>query len=242
MLTKDTLAEVFACVSAVMTRNRDYLVRLDQVGGDGDLGISMDDGFAAVARCLGASQQEDLGQALRQAARVLNEAAPSSLGTILSFFLTGMARSLRGVTEADLALTAQALRAGADAMMARAECAPGDKTILDSLLPAVQVLEEEAGTAPQDQEGSPAGEVPLAEEAPSAEEGTLTDPVTAALRRAAQAAAAGSAATRQMRAVHGRAAYSADRSVGVLDGGAEVGRLVFDGILAWRTAACPGRE
>ncbi|WP_206610472.1 dihydroxyacetone kinase subunit L [Actinomyces wuliandei] len=239
MLTTDTLSEVFTSVSAVMTRNRDYLVSLDQVGGDGDLGVSMDDGFAAVASFLGSSAPRDLGQAFRQGARVLNEAAPSSLGTILSFGLMGMARSLRGLSEADLSTTTRALRAGTQTIMARAECAPGEKTVLDALLPAVQALEEAVGIAPQavtqGREGSSAGEAPLVEE------GTLADPVTAALRRAAQAAAAGSAATRQMRAVHGRAAYSADRSVGVLDGGAEVGRLLFDGILAWRTA-CPGQE
>ncbi|AYD89950.1 hypothetical protein D5R93_07800 [Actinomyces lilanjuaniae] len=66
MLTTDTLSQVFTSVSAVMTSNRDYLVRLDQVGGDGDLGVSMDDGFAAVASFLGSSAPTDLGQAFRQ--------------------------------------------------------------------------------------------------------------------------------------------------------------------------------
>ena len=47
---------------------------------------------------------------------------------------------------------------------------------------------------------------------------------------AADAAAEGSEATRQMQAVHGRAAYSASRSTCVLDGGSVVGRLIFEGI------------
>ena len=33
-----------------------------------------------------------------------------------------------------------------------------------------------------------------------------------------------------MQAVHGRAAYSASRSIGVLDGGPVVGKLIFEGI------------
>lgn len=38
----------------------------------------------------------DLGAALRQGAKVLNSSAPSSLGTILSFGLMGVAKALRG--------------------------------------------------------------------------------------------------------------------------------------------------
>ncbi|WP_341466861.1 DAK2 domain-containing protein [Actinomyces lilanjuaniae] len=180
------------------------------------------------------------------------------MGTILSFGLMGMARSLRGLSEADLSTTTRALRAGTQTIMARAECAPGEKTLLDALLPAVQALEEAVGAvapprAAEDTEDTQrAGEPLLREEHPWALAETVpvevgegqprtadpmtADLVTAALGRAARAAAAGSAATRQMRAVHGRAAYSADRSVGALDGGAEVGRLIFEGILAWRTA------
>lgn len=84
--------------------------------------------------------------------------------------------------------------------MVKAEAKPGEKTIIDALYPGAQVLVKNAH-----------------------------DP-KAAVALAAAAAAKGSEATRQMRAVHGRAAYSAQRSIGVLDGGSVVGALIFQGI------------
>ncbi len=62
-----------------MTANRDYLVELDQVNGDGDLGISMDDGFRGTLRVARKpSTEEDLGQLYSGGAKVYNPSAPSS--------------------------------------------------------------------------------------------------------------------------------------------------------------------
>jgi hypothetical protein len=46
------------------------------------------------------------------------------------------------------------------------------------------------------------------------------------------AAEAGSEGTKNMKSVHGRAAYYAEKSIGVLDGGSVVGKLIFMGIKA----------
>lgn len=207
MVDRTSIAKTVAAISSLMSDNREYLVSLDQVNGDGDLGISMDDGFRAVSAFLDDSEEEDLGQLLRQCANVLNEAAPSSLGTILSFGLMGMAKVLRGRTEVEFTELAHALSAGVDAIMAKAESRPGEKTILDALVPGASTLLS----------GADGG-------------------VDAAVMAAAHAAAEGSESTRTMRAVHGRAAYTAERSLGVLDGGSVVGRLVFEGIAAAQSA------
>lgn len=83
MLDRQQLARTVAPISELMTANRDRLVSLDQVNGDGDLGISMDDGFRALSAYLDGADEDDLGQLLRQSSKVLNSSAPSSLGTIL---------------------------------------------------------------------------------------------------------------------------------------------------------------
>ena len=43
----------------------------------------------------------------------------------------------------------------------------------------------------------------------------------------------GAEKTKEMRAVWGRAAYFGEKSIGLLDGGSVVGRLVFEAISEW---------
>lgn len=90
--------------------------------------------------------------------------------------------------------------AGVENIMVKAESKVGEKTIVDSLYPGAVALVQYA-----------------------------SDPERA-VAEAAKAAAEGSEATKTMKAVHGRAVYSAERSIGILDGGSVVGRLIFKGI------------
>jgi dihydroxyacetone kinase len=86
--------------------------------------------------------------------------------------------------------------------MEKAGSKPGEKTILDSLCPALEALQ--AHIADGD--------------------------MKKAFAEAAAAAAKGSEDTRQMLPKHGRAAYYGDKSLGVLDGGSVVGKLIFETI------------
>jgi dihydroxyacetone kinase len=166
----------------------------------------MSAGFRAVADYLAGTEETDLGKLLMQCGAVFNEAAPSSLGTILSMGMMGMARVLKGKEEAALSEIVLALEGGIRSIMEKAKSKPGEKTILDALCPAVEALKNAAGS----------------DEA-------------AAWEAAAQAAAGGSESTRAMKSVHGRAAYYGDKSIGILDGGSVVGKLIFQGICAYHS-------
>jgi len=198
-----TLRGAFARISATMAENRQRLIELDQRNGDGDLGISMDDGYRAVSSYLAGAAEADLGKLFMRCSSVFNESAPSSLGTITSIFLMAMAKSLKGKTEASLAELAAALDAGLSSVMEKAKSKPGEKTILDSVHPAVMELASQAARA-----GSASG-------------------AAAAWAAAAAAAEEGCERTKEMRSVHGRAAYYGDKSLGIVDGGAVVGALIF---------------
>ena len=201
------LAYAVAAIARTMESNRDYLVELDQQNGDGDLGISMAQGYSAISAYLFGSDEEDIGRALLRCSSLFNDAAPSTLGTITSFCLMGMAKSLKGKRDANLAEWAEALEAGLRLVMERAKSKEGDKTILDALLPGLRALKAAAA----------GGKVQ-------------------ALALAAKAAAAGSEATRAMKSVHGRAAYYGDKSIGLIDGGSVVGRLIFESLAGWAAA------
>lgn len=198
------LASAIERISKKMEVNKDYLIRLDQQNGDGDLGISMNDGFRAVYLMMECTEEKDLGKLLMKAGNAFNEAAPSSLGTILSFGFMGMAKSLKGTSDATPQQLAEALRAGICRIMEKAGSKPGQRTILDSLCPAVEAYEQNVCAAGADSD--------------------------AAFKAAARAAADGAEATRQMKPVHGRAAYYGEKSLGHLDGGAVVGRMIFEAL------------
>jgi dihydroxyacetone kinase-like protein len=199
-----SLKAILAQVSHVMTDNREYLIQLDQQNGDGDLGISMSDGFRALVDYLQTTEETDLGKLFFQMSGVFNEKAPSSLGTILSFGLMGMARALKGKEVASLPEMAAALQTGTARNMEKADSKPGEKTILDALCPAVEILQKECGDEPGK-----------------------------AFQSAAQMAAKGSESTRNMLPKHGRAAYYGEKSIGVLDGGSVVGKLIFEALAAY---------
>ncbi|MDR0399976.1 MAG: DAK2 domain-containing protein, partial [Treponema sp.] len=107
-----TLRPAMETVNKLMAANRDYLVELDQQNGDGDLGISMAAGFKALSDYLAAAEEKDLGRVFMKCGGVFNEAAPSSLGTIISFGFMGMAKALKGKEDAGAAELAAAMEAG----------------------------------------------------------------------------------------------------------------------------------
>lgn len=195
-------ARAFDEIARLMEKHREELIELDSRAGDGDLGISMYEGFAAVAQQAAKNDSDDLGQMLRMASKTLNRAAPSSLGTILSMGLLGAAGSIRGKTMSEVAELAQACRAGVNAIEQRTGAKPGEKTVLDALLPGVLALEEFEG-----------------------------EDLVGALEAASTAAWENARATKGMLAVHGRAGRNPEKSRGEVDGGAVVAALLFEGAM-----------
>ena len=99
MIKAEDIKGALETISELIEKNRAYLIELDQQNGDGDLGISMDEGFKAVVRYLQEAQEDDLGRLFLNVSKVFNEAAPSSLGTILSIGIMGIAKALKGEVE-----------------------------------------------------------------------------------------------------------------------------------------------
>ena len=201
-LTLEDLKSIFAALERVMADNFQLLTDLDAVAGDGDLGITMTKGFAAANKAATSYAENDAGKLLMLAGMSIAREAPSTLGTLLA---TGLMRAGKEVTGRDaltLEDTIKMLNALINGIMERGKAQPGEKTIIDALLPARDALQ------------SAGAEVTMSE----------------AWRAAAKAAEAGLEATRQMKAVHGRAAYRGENSVGMVDPGATVGVMLIKAI------------
>ena len=193
-------AKYFENISNEMSKNRDKLIELDAVFGDGDLGVTMDEGFKALANFSKEEKEADFGKYFMKGAHVFNEAAPSSLGTIVSFIFMGMAKHLKGKDDINVKDFAEAVAKGEENVMTKAESKVGEKTILDALDPAVKVLVEETNSDKNSKQ-------------------VLFDAATAAQK--------GADSTVDMVAVHGRAAYHGEKTKGHMDGGALMIALLF---------------
>lgn len=199
-MNKVELKELLEAIAGIMRDNAEHLSELDARNGDGDLGLTMRDAFAAAAMAAGEDETADLGKTMMQCAMSVNAAAPSTSGTILSFWFMGAARPLHGKQEATLPEFAQALEAGIQNICEKAKSNVGDKTILDAISPAVDILIQHAdsGTA-------------------------------AATKAALDAAQKGMESTKDMLPKHGRATYYGEKLLGLVDGGAVAGKLIFEG-------------
>ena len=105
---------------------------LDGQLGDGDLGITVGDGWREVAK--GAAEfPDDLGLAFLAAAKAFQRVSPSSYGTLTATALMAAAKRTKGKTEVGWSEVPALVAAARDAMMERGKGALGDKSVLDVL-------------------------------------------------------------------------------------------------------------
>ena len=64
MFTTSDLKKLLQIWAETMSANADYLIKLDGVVGDSDLGLTMADGFKAASEAAQASEETDFGKTL----------------------------------------------------------------------------------------------------------------------------------------------------------------------------------
>ncbi|MFE3793195.1 dihydroxyacetone kinase subunit L [Nocardia tengchongensis] len=203
MAAVDTAAWVRG-FAALVGEHEAELTALDAAIGDADHGTNMRRGMTAVVAALDDSQPGTPGEVSKQTAMALIRAVGGASGPLFgTFFLRFAAAIGSGMDIADFA---RAFRAGVDGVIARGKAEPGDKTMVDTLVPAADALDTRV-----------AG-------------GASTEAV---LDAAVSAAAAGRDATTPLVARKGRASYLGERSAGHQDPGATSAALL---VLAARAA------
>ncbi len=178
------------------------LTAMDQVVGDGDLGISLERGSRAVRRELPTYPLDDPAAALHALAVTLQRSLGGTCGPLYAAFFLRASASLQGAAD-DAQTWATAFRAGCTAIAELGGAAAGDRTMLDALLPAITAFQ---------------GEV------------SFRRTGAAALRSAADAAAEGVRATANMVPRCGRSSYLGIRALGHPDPGAEAVAVVLDAL------------
>ena len=196
----DAAAWISEC-ARVFAANRNYLTALDAAIGDADHGVNMDRGFRAVTERLPeAAAAGDAGALFRAVGMTLLSTVGGASGPLYGTFFVRLGGACDGKAALSLSEWSAAFDAGVEGVRFRGRAEPGDKTMIDALLPARDALRaavEEGAEPPQ------------------------------ALAAAAAAAEEGMRATTPLVARKGRASYLGERSAGNQDPGATSAYLLL---------------
>lgn len=129
-------------LSSIMAEKKDYLIDLDSVVGDGDLGLTMSEGFKAAYEAIRTSKEKDLGRLLFIAGKAMSSAVPSTMGTLMASGFMQAGKAFKGKEAMDVRESVDLLRAYAEGVMNRGKAKPEEKTFIDGLLPAIDNMDE----------------------------------------------------------------------------------------------------
>jgi dihydroxyacetone kinase-like protein len=130
-------------VAGQLTELRDWLNQLDAAVGDGDLGITVFKGSAAMREYLAANPPgDDLGKFLAGLGMAFNRAASSTMGALTATALMRAGKEARGMAELDGATLVSMLHSADVGIQERGKAKPGDKTIVDAMHPAAEAFTE----------------------------------------------------------------------------------------------------
>ena len=184
---KSVLLEMAAAIQV----SKDYLSQLDGLIGDGDHGMNMNKGFSMFGDQI---KDKDIGfcAGLNDLGDILFSKIGGSMGPIYGTLFMNMAEEGQKFQDLDLKAFAAMLKAGLDALQDVVEAKTGDKTLIDTLVPANEAVQKALG------EGKG---------------------FTEALKAMKAAAEAGRDSTKDLVAKFGRSSRLGERSRGVLDAG-----------------------
>jgi dihydroxyacetone kinase-like protein len=140
-IDRDSVVRWMECFAAEMSEHRQELVRLDSAIGDGDHGTNMDRGMRKALEKLHASEPADPSSVLKTVAMALVSSVGGAAGPLYGTLFLQMGTALAGQGEVTLGDYANAWRRGLEGVQARGKAQPGDKTMVDALIPAVEALE-----------------------------------------------------------------------------------------------------
>lgn len=176
-----------------IAENEEYVSALDAATGDGDHWANINMGFEYLVAAGDEMSKMTISEVFKKIGYLMMSKIGGSSGILYGGAYTSAGKSCEGQASIGAKGLCAALDAMVTDMMSRGKAAPGMKTMIDALYPAVQAYKAglEAGKG-----------------------------VKEILEAVKKAAIDGAEATRDMECVKGRASYQANKGVGHLDAGA----------------------
>ena len=189
----DGVISVLRAMNGRMAEEKDFLTQLDNEIADGDHGINMARGFAAVAEKLPGLAGKDVGTILKTTGMTLVSVVGGSAGPLYgtAFLKAGLA--MTGKTEISFDDFLSCLKVAIEGVQQRGRAVRGEKTMLDAMIPASEAMTSARASGGDAQ---------------------------AVLAAGIAAAREGVEFTKTIAATKGRASYIGERSIGHQDPGA----------------------
>ncbi len=192
-ITTPQMRRALDAMCDTIENEKEYLSELDGAIGDGDHGVNMAKCFREVKKKLAESSAEDVGTLFKDVGMVVMNSVGGAMGALYGTFFLKLSQSSAGKSEVNLSDLVGLFQTGEQGILDIGKANLGDKTLVDTLSPAVRAIEA------AEKEGKPLA-------------GALTD--------FEQAAKQGMESTRDMLAKMGRASRLGKRTIGHQDAGA----------------------
>ncbi len=192
-ITTPQMLQALDIMCDIIEDEKEYLSELDGAIGDGDHGVNMAKCFREVKKKLAESSAEDVGTLFKDVGMVVLNSVGGAMGALYGTFFLKLSQECAGKSEVNLSDLVTMFQTGEQGVLDIGKASLGDKTLIDTLSPAVRAIEA------AEKEGKK---------------------LAGALADFEQAAKVGMKSTREMLAKMGRASRLGERTIGHQDAGA----------------------
>jgi dihydroxyacetone kinase-like protein len=196
-ISPQSIPAFLEAISQDIEANAEEVTALDQAIGDGDHVTNLQRGLAALQEQSAEISEMDWSAALMKIGMTLMSTMGGASGSLYGSLFVAMGKKAKE-TEVNKESFAAVFRAGVESVKARGKADLGEKTMLDTLIPAVESLEQHSDKDLHDQLDS--------------------------LKKAAYD---GMLSTKGMLATKGRASFLGERARGHIDAGARTSQLMI---------------
>ena len=198
------IIEIFKEIKTVIDDKKEELLRLDSVMGDGDLGLTMEAGFTKICdNFIKLEGESNISNFLKKSGFAMAGAAPSTMGTLVATGIMKSGDPVKDKEYIELEDLPKMLMCAISSIEMRGKAKRGEKTLLDSLYPALEEMEKSIKVG-----------------------GSFATVIEAAYGGTKQ----GVQDTKALKSVHGKAAIYGEKSIGKQDPGATAVMFIFQGI------------
>jgi dihydroxyacetone kinase-like protein len=198
-MSTQQLPEFLTAVKQELHANADEIVLLDKTLGDGDHLANLERGLDAVLKQQDELTQLDWSAAFMKIGMTLMSTMGGASGSLFGTFFLSLSKASKGL-ELDIDTFSTCFNQAVESVKQRGKSDIGEKTMLDTLIPAASSLTE------------------------SAEQNFTVDDALIALQ---EHAIKGMLSTKDMLATKGRASFLGERAIGHIDAGARTTQLII---------------